>query len=357
MGPRPISAFNKFTPKVDWKDGITQLNLVDLNTEEAQQALKKVISFDILQYYMLYRGNRSLGVINAIMIEQVVMSKTLHLLMQETTAQRCAEYKSAIRHPPHISGEQFSKVKYVCSMIEFYESKCDALHTPEQSYGSVLFRSDLSSECAHRRFLTAGLQFYVLGVNIGKAGHTAESSKPSLTQRAKGNTFNIFVAEPKSSDEKMDNQEKGEGRIRDELFIRNCKTRAPKLCAVTADGSVRIPVSFRFRSPERMVRYLGELIATQNYGGKTFVPYVVDPDLKAVLTLLRVVRGVPPYEGSVATVRDPDGEAFYVPRPDYQAIVKDRSLETMAIVSDVLNGAVSKKAFPQPTTFTLAPSP
>jgi hypothetical protein len=34
------------SPKVDWKDGISQLNLIDLNTEEAQQALRRTISFN-----------------------------------------------------------------------------------------------------------------------------------------------------------------------------------------------------------------------------------------------------------------------------------------------------------------------
>ena len=32
------------TPKVDWKDGVSQLNFIDLNTEEAQQALKRPVT-------------------------------------------------------------------------------------------------------------------------------------------------------------------------------------------------------------------------------------------------------------------------------------------------------------------------
>jgi hypothetical protein len=45
----PLTGFpgnGAVSPKVDWKDGISQLNLIDLNTEEAQQALRRTISFN-----------------------------------------------------------------------------------------------------------------------------------------------------------------------------------------------------------------------------------------------------------------------------------------------------------------------
>jgi hypothetical protein len=107
------------------------------------------------------------------------------------------------------------------------------------------------------------------------------------------------------------------------------------------------------RSPERIVRYLGDLISAQNYGPHRFVPKFLDTERLETYTLLRVVRGIPPPGGTAVSVRSPDGEVFYIPRRDTDARKQDISLETLSIVTDVLNAAVSKKAFPEVTTLSV----
>ena len=58
---------------------------------------------------------------------------------------------------------------------------------------------------------------------------------------------------------------------------------------------------------------------------------------------------------SIAVV-DAEGEAFYIPRPDYRDPAHDLSTQSISIVADVLNGAVSVKSLPQVSSFTLTPT-
>jgi hypothetical protein len=55
-------------------------------------------------------------------------------------------------------------------------------------------------------------------------------------------------------------------------------------------------------------------------------------------------------------IQDPDGEMFYIPRSEARGNCRDMTMQTFAIVQDVLNSAVSKQALPQSTSFVLAPS-
>jgi hypothetical protein len=201
------------------------------------------------------------------------------------------------------------------------------------------------------------LQFDILGVAVA-ANHDSKTDRSTTTTNAGGNTFNIYVADSKGGEDKK-GDEKGTVYVFDRTFGERCARAS--LCTLDRRRGVHIfspnVALFQFRSPERMVRYLGELVAAQNYGAGRFVPSAVDIELQEVFTLLTVVRGMPPPGGAAVSVRDPEGEMFYVPRSNYDLPRKDRSLETLSLVSEVLNGAVSKKAFPQVTTFTVSPTP
>jgi hypothetical protein len=52
-------------------------------------------------------------------------------------------------------------------------------------------------------------------------------------------------------------------------------------------------------------------------------------------------------------IRDPEGATFYIPRRSHDSPKTDLSLETLAIVTDVLNAAVSKKNFPPVAAITV----
>ncbi len=100
-----------------------------------------------------------------------------------------------------------------------------------------------------------------------------------------------------------------------------------------------------------MVRYLGDLIALQDR--MNFVPkvYVGDGQEAAIFA---VNRGIDP--AAPVSVVDAEGEGFYIPRPNYLDLAHDLSTQSISIVADVLNGAVSVKSLPQVSSFTLTPT-
>src|SRR5262249_12576223 len=127
------------------------------------------------------------------------------------------------------------------------------------------------------------------------------------------------------------------------------------------------PLEFTLRSPEQAVRYLGGLVALQNYNKEKFIPTIWPDniDVNGVssaaqnlsdggVPLFRVERGTPQIDAAVSVI-DSEANYFYIPRPQYGSKWRDRSLEVLALVQDVLNSAVSKQALPQPTTFALTP--
>ena len=99
--------------------------------------------------------------------------------------------------------------------------------------------------------------------------------------------------------------------------------------------------------------HLGDIISLELFRGKKFRPTVfIGNNTEAEIFV--VERGPNLLGSSAVTISDSEGENFYIPRPDYEAAASHRSLQTLAIVAEVLNGAVSNKALPQVTTLTLA---
>jgi hypothetical protein len=356
----PTNQFISLTPKVDLKDGITQIGLADLNNEEAQQALKKQITSETFGHYYTLRGSRSIGVVNAAMIEAIELDADIYEKLEEESDNTC--------------NDPYFRTSPVCRALIRIKARCRVGLTPERERDRlkyiVRFHTDLRTKCTSQRITIFGLRLLTLGFSVGRGAASspaasppaaspgaaspvsaapgvappgvappgptppaAETARPKETVAAPGTTVNIYTSEAKTS---------GEQRTSSYMASGNFKF-----------GSFQII----FRSPERMVRYIGELIAAQNYGGNAFVPTSVDVETGDEYALLRVIRGQPRAGGYAVKVVDPDGEVFYVPKPDYGDRNRDRSLELMSLVIDVLNGAVSKQAFPQVTTFSLLPSP
>jgi hypothetical protein len=342
------------TPKVDWKDGVSQLNLIDLNTEEAQQALRKVVSYKLYDYYANFHGSKSLSVIDAIMFEYVKVPRGLYELIVWRTGGICKDARTK-----NEADQRQSRLTFACEQLDVLRKGCDDFFGPRS-----VFPNDLTSRCSFNAFLAASLRFDILGVAPVPPLPKKQREQPSSIRKAGGDTFNIYVAEQKGGEDKAGSDEHADFWVSDKIFSDKCIRT--EYCQPALNRKTLRPVphtvkftnaKFQFRSPERMVRYLGELIAAQHYRPQRFVPEIVDPVLQERFALFRVEHGVPLPGSAAVAIRDPDGEMFYVPRPQYGQPGADRSLEALAFVSDVLNQAVSKKAFPQVTTFTVSPSP
>jgi hypothetical protein len=104
------------------------------------------------------------------------------------------------------------------------------------------------------------------------------------------------------------------------------------------------------RSPRSILSYLGELIALQNYSEDQYVPQALIRGGTQKLTVFRVIRGNPGAERPALVVFDNYGSTYYVPHPDYGSKVRDQTLRVLAIATELINGAISEKDFPAPTS-------
>jgi hypothetical protein len=115
----------------------------------------------------------------------------------------------------------------------------------------------------------------------------------------------------------------------------------------------RTPIIINWRSPERMVRYLGEVLAAQDSGsGRATVKILNDEGM--LVELLRVERKRDEAGRAAVSVEGPEGETYYIPIPNRASNGAHLSLQTLALVMESVNLAVSGKELPRATTLFLS---
>jgi hypothetical protein len=362
----PLSGGGTLLPKVDWNDGISRLDLIDLNTEEAQQALKKTLPLRVYRYFDAYGGNRSYVTPVMLMVEHVAMPRKLYnLIGSYVKNERCRLYLS--EGASSLKLPRFEHNVYACTKLRELEEQCRGLDRQLLSHPDAnvaLLRNHVTTRCEHVAFVAGTLYLAIVGGTVGPvqksegdggAGRRGRGDPaPSSIKKGPGNTFNIYATESKEDREKAEpDKEPIILPFYDQVFAARCA--AAKLCVRRPGmGVLARDVQIQLRSPERMVRFLGELISAQTHGSERFVPFAFDPIRQEEYDLLRVKQGVPPPGAAAVSVVGPDGETIYVPRRDHSGPKTHLSLEILSIVSDVLNGAVSKKAYPPVTTLTVS---
>jgi hypothetical protein len=382
-GPfRGFPVTSDLNPKIDVKNGVSQMSLADLSNAEAQNALKRQVTVDTYRHYYTFAGRRSLGVINAVMIERIEVNKGWYLRISKFAEKYCA----ASPDPEYLYACLYrNELKAACTSQWLDVEKLRIVNVPVRISGApsasrpegqqekrrpssplqvrservqtpyLLFVSSAASECAFHHLTFVGLNLYIAGINVEEDACTdpkLEAAQQKIA--APGATVNIYTGEQKSPEAKKTRYQfsfTNKHFLDDLSFSEQEFIRTAEPCR----ADLSRPIEITFRSPERMVRFIGELIAAQNYSPRPFVPRSMDLATGAKFNMLRVVRGTPSPGAASVSVKDPDGEIFYVPKPNYGAQDRDRSLELLSIVGDVVNSAISKNAFPQVTTFTLAP--
>jgi hypothetical protein len=117
----------------------------------------------------------------------------------------------------------------------------------------------------------------------------------------------------------------------------------------------KTPIIVIWRSPERMVRYLGDVLAAQTFGsGSKKGPIQILNDAGVVVDLFRVERGRDLLGTSAVSVEGPERDPFFIPVPDHDSKSAHVSLQALALVMESLNLAVSGKALPPPTAVFLS---
>ena len=159
------------TPKVDWKDGISQLTLVDLNTEEAQQALKKTLPLRAYKYYDAYGGNRSYVTPIMLMVEHVSMPRKLYKLIGGYVDNRCNHYLSGGVSP---KTPRYDHNLFACAALRRLQSQCDFEKTllAHPDVRIAFLQNHVTNECQHLAFVAATLYLAVVGGTVGPAQKT-----------------------------------------------------------------------------------------------------------------------------------------------------------------------------------------
>jgi len=316
--PFPFSPSRSYDPgiKAYHERSISSLAIANLNTAEALGGLKRSLGWSDFRYYQLSGWPE--GVFRTLAFEAIRIHRDVYTRISAMADKNCSEDPTTA----------------YCRMRTYSLAFCDgdrvrATRVLDQPI--LRFTNSGESTCEYAMFqevlatlIPGGCIFLTKPTEktevIEVAGKTKTASKHSVE---------VFIESPDKHVVRMIHEY-------DRLL-------APK-------GLAGLQVIYR--SPERMVRFFGQLVRLQNFVNTEFVPKTVADN--EIVDLVVVKRGSGFSADAAVSVRDTEGEWFFVPKPDYGAKGRQRTLQSMALIVDVLNSAVSKSDIPQVQTLTLS---
>jgi hypothetical protein len=378
-------------PSSSFKTGVSQLQLADLNTAEIQKALRTQVRAKDFAYYRSQGWQKAL--VNTILIEELQLEPDL--------VRDLGEASDAVCHKNTGSASSSERHRPVCNWLRREEVK-DCLRRPDAyqlratPYGETVrvYSNNPRKFCQHIAFQWFFASIRVLeGVsldinpepNVDECVTTWKAPKDAgipkkdkdakrgkgkaneISDTAKDGKMSVDIAVNLKVAEKGDKDKEDEDKDRDSFIALNIPklreflntTEFPKfdrlrnthLCLLKMGKK---PLEIGWRSPERMVRYLGEVVAVHTLGdGDKNWPVQILNEKGELADLFRVERGRNPFGGPAVAVavEGPGGEYFYIPPPEHGTHL---SLQALALVMESFNQAVSGKALPQPSTLFLS---
>jgi hypothetical protein len=108
----------------------------------------------------------------------------------------------------------------------------------------------------------------------------------------------------------------------------------------------------KYRSPEGILYYLGELIAAQNYSAEPYTPMMLIGTSAGhkLVKLFVVQRGISPNAAVQVYLQ---GDGFFIPQPQLGSPDEERSLQVLDFVSQAIVMATSKDALPKSNAVSL----
>ncbi len=163
-----------------------------------------------------------------------------------------------------------------------------------------------------------------------------------------------------SQQKKKDGDEDGK-KERQVVYEMHLHFRNPAVDKAYIDADKRLrakqlkAIEVRLRSAKRVIEYLGEITALQNYAKDRHSPAIrVGQDKSAFLfRLLRDdIAGSRP---AILRVKSPVGETFVIPEPEYGSDQRDRTLVVLSITSHLVNLSIQKSVLPSPAAVEVRP--
>jgi hypothetical protein len=376
-------------PSATVKSGVSQLQLADLSTAEFQKNLRTKVTANDFAYYRSQGWPKAL--VNTLLIEELLLEPNLRKALIRASERTCRP-----------GGSAFEKGEYrqLCSWLLSTARRCldenkEQRASPE---GDLFYRypNNPGVRCQHESFQwffaairvlpgatldpepkvdtdectrrTALLKDLAASAKDGKAKSKDAGKGSSETVSGGKVSVEVNVKVADKADKGDDGSDKGKdaGSIGISLprGLRNLRAAKPSEIPDLADlrneyvclvKEGKTPIVITWRSPERMVRYLGEVLAVQNFGSGGNKVEVFSEDGRPV-QLLRVESGREVAGLAAVSVEGPERDSFYIPIPDRDRTAKGDhlSLQALALVMESVNLAVSGKELPRSPTFFLS---
>jgi hypothetical protein len=279
--------------------------------------------------------------INTLLIEYVETHDELLTAIQKERGKQCA--KPTPVQEPHCN--EVNKLKTDCRI------------NVQESFGFYTFINRATSKCDFLRFQLFQTLLFLSGYQT-TLGFEVGREKSNVEKRGSGNiTITNVLPDGKSSGtvKETPKQVVKFGRPDVERTFRGLEAKF-KTEARRKKEKQKQPIEFVLRSPKSLLTFLGELIALQNFSPDRYVPEVMVASpheqnrVVGRMTIFRVLRGGTADVVPIVSIRGPDGELYAVPRPTYGDYKRDQTLRVLGITSELVNGAISEKDFPTPTS-------
>jgi len=291
---------------INFNTGVQKLLISELNDKEALKDLKTTLDRDRLFYYEEQGWNLTL--LSMLTVEEIEITLSLFRELNYRSPPECRSRVACEdgREVPGCDTDDFTP--YTIRDVNF-----------------VRFKNNPRNRCSYAAFR------HVVELIID-AGFSVENYVD--TRNSDVDKVNFFVH---FSDDHI------QSHFKYELSRRDSK------------GYRIDPLEFRLRSPERVVRYLGDLIAAQSLERDRYVPQIRlnENGYSEYVDFLRVVRNAGYGKRWAVSVKDPEGERFGIPIPDYGSPDRHLSLQTLALSMDIYNSAVSNTSIPPSKTILL----
>jgi len=344
--PFPLSPDRQYKvlPSFKFSPGINNMQLADLNTAEAQRALKTNIDFNAWYYFL--RSGWDEEVVNNIAIERVSIHERIFKLLVSNAERYCRQ------HADDTDCRRIAEIMRNCSR----GSTIQDAFTVRRFNGQRLavFFNRPAYPCVHERFQVALTLLHLSGFSLKPHTRRFQAKEPT-TAIKKGTKLdsvdvnvNVSVGEKPSSGAKTNNIVSFNDRRLTELVDFMLQRRDLDRVGVN-------PFEISLRSPESMVRFLGEVVASELYVKKAHVVTVISED-GAEVPLFLVQQGGVGLQPVAVSIVGPEGERFSIPRPEHGAKDRHRSLQSLAFVEEVMGAAISLKALPPVTNVIFSPS-
>ena len=385
----PNSAFpGGVTPNASFKTGVSQLQLADLSTAEFQRNLRKKVTATDFAYYRSQGWPKAL--VNTILIEELLLEPRLRARLIIASQKTCDE-----------GGSGKEKYKEVCTWLrskitrDCLRENLDQRASPD---GDVYYRYSNSprENCRHVTFQWFFAAIRVLpGVTLdfqpkvdtdectrrdallkdlagsakegkGKSKDAGKGASETVKDGKISVEVNVKIAD--KTDKADDGSDKandgGSIGISIPRGLRNLRAAKQHEISELVDlrneyvcllKEGKTPIVINWRSPERMVRYLGEVLAIQKFGsGENKIKIFNEEDRH--VELLRVESGRDPHGRTAVSVEGPENDSFYIPIPDRDRTPKGDhlSLQALGLVMESVNLAISGKELPRTPTLFLS---